>query len=91
MKFVSALNRKLFHISDHRVVRQLVESLTEVALKLFTHETSIRDLVEKFPVVRFCLHSREVHLLDGAGFPLHRYSCSEGTCGWSTNTFEGEN
>ena len=48
-----ALNRKLFHISDHRVVRQLVESLTEVALKLVMHETSIRDLVEKVPVVRF--------------------------------------
>ena len=53
VKFVSALNRKLFHISDHRVVRQLVESLTEVALKLIMHETSIRDLVEKVPVVRF--------------------------------------
>ena len=52
MKFVSALNRKLFHISDHRVVRQLVESLTEIALKLIMHETSIRDLVEKVPVVR---------------------------------------
>ena len=50
---VSALNRKLFHISDHRVVRQLVESLTEVALKLIMHETSILDLVEKVPVVRF--------------------------------------
>ena len=35
------------------MVRQLVESLTEVALKLIMHETSIRDLVKKVPVVRF--------------------------------------
>ena len=27
--------------------------LTEIALKLFMHEISIRDLVEKVPVVRF--------------------------------------
>ena len=33
--------------SEHARVGQLVESLTEVALKVIMHETCIRDLIEK--------------------------------------------
>ena len=82
---VSALNIKLFHISDPRVVGQLVDSLTKVALKVIMHETCIRDLIEKVPVVRFASIAGKSIYWMVPGFLL------TATVGWSTDTFEGEN